>query len=133
MVCGQTGVIVAEMMSPVDRTSLDLLASKELHDYFSLDPAEARASDLQPLKLWQLNRGQFPRLSQLARDIFSIAGMFILIFLRQIIRNLIGSAVSVERVFSGARDTLSLRRVSLHPETIRSLMLLKHKLHLRRH
>lgn len=42
------------------------------------------------------------------------------------------SAVAVERVFSGGRDTISLRRASLKPETIRVLMLLKHKLHLSR-
>lgn len=44
----------------------------------------------------------------------------------------LGSAVSVERVFSGARDTLSLRRTSMKPDTLRSLMLFKHKLLLRR-
>jgi hypothetical protein len=35
--------------------------------------------------------------------------------------NLTGSAVSVERVFSGGRDTISLRRASLKPETVRAL------------
>jgi hypothetical protein len=39
-----------------------------------------------------------------------------------------GSAVAVERVFSGGRDTISLRRASLQPETIRVLMLVKHRL-----
>jgi hypothetical protein len=29
--------------------------------------------------------------------------------------------VSVERVFSGGRDTISLRRASLKPETVRAL------------
>ncbi|KAJ7604858.1 hypothetical protein B0H17DRAFT_1189671 [Mycena rosella] len=42
------------------------------------------------------------------------------------------SAVAVERVFSGGRDTISLRRASLKPETIRTLMLLKHHLRLKR-
>ncbi|KAJ7193150.1 hypothetical protein GGX14DRAFT_577507 [Mycena pura] len=43
------------------------------------------------------------------------------------------SAVVVERVFSGGRDTISLRRASLKPETIRTrLMLLKHHLRLKR-
>jgi hypothetical protein len=41
-----------------------------------------------------------------------------------------GSAVVVERVFSGGCDTISLRRASLHPETIKILMLVKKKLHL---
>jgi hypothetical protein len=44
----------------------------------------------------------------------------------------IGSAVAVERVFSGGRDTISLRRASLLPETIKVLMLAKKKLHLAR-
>lgn len=44
----------------------------------------------------------------------------------------IGSAVAVERIFSGGRDLISLRRASLKPDTIRALMLLKQKLLLRR-
>ena len=44
----------------------------------------------------------------------------------------IGSAVAVERVFCGGRDTVSLRRASLKPETIRRLMLVKHRLLLER-
>jgi hypothetical protein len=44
----------------------------------------------------------------------------------------LGSAVAVERVFSGGRDTISLRRASLRPETIKVLMLVKKKLHLAR-
>ena len=43
-----------------------------------------------------------------------------------------GSAVAVERVFSGGRDTISLRRASLHADTIRVLMLVKKRLHLAR-
>ncbi|KAJ7189767.1 ribonuclease H-like domain-containing protein [Mycena pura] len=44
----------------------------------------------------------------------------------------LGSAVAVERVFSGGRDTISLRCSRLKPETIRTLMVLKHHLRLRR-
>jgi hypothetical protein len=40
----------------------------------------------------------------------------------------LGSAVAVERVFSGGRDTISLRRASLKPETIRALMITKQSL-----
>jgi len=40
----------------------------------------------------------------------------------------LGSAVAVERIFSSGRDTISLRRASLQPETIRTLMVLKHRL-----
>ncbi|KAJ7193248.1 hypothetical protein GGX14DRAFT_379406, partial [Mycena pura] len=43
-----------------------------------------------------------------------------------------GSAVAVERVFSGGRDTISLRRARLNAETIRTLMLVKHHLRLKR-
>jgi len=41
-----------------------------------------------------------------------------------------GSAVAVERIFSGGRDTISLRRARLQPDTIRTLMLIKKHLHL---
>ena len=41
-----------------------------------------------------------------------------------------GSAVAVERIFSGGRDTISLRRASLQADTIRILMLIKKHLHL---
>jgi hypothetical protein len=39
-----------------------------------------------------------------------------------------GSAVAVERVFSGGRDTISLRRAILQPNIIRILMLVKQRL-----
>jgi hypothetical protein len=42
------------------------------------------------------------------------------------------SAVAVERIFSGGRDTISLRRATLKPETIRMLMLVERKLILAR-
>jgi hypothetical protein len=45
---------------------------------------------------------------------------------------LLGSAVAVERIFSRGRDTISLRRASLQPETIKVLMLVKKKLRLER-
>lgn len=37
----------------------------------------------------------------------------------------LGSAVAVERIFSGGRDTISLRRARLKPEMICTLMLVK--------
>ncbi|KAJ7721634.1 hypothetical protein B0H16DRAFT_1790589, partial [Mycena metata] len=43
-----------------------------------------------------------------------------------------GSAVAVERIFSGGRDTISLRRASLKPDTIRTLMMAKQQLCLAR-
>ena len=41
-----------------------------------------------------------------------------------------GSAVTVERIFSGGCDTISLWCTSLHADTIRTLMLVKRRLHL---
>jgi len=38
----------------------------------------------------------------------------------------------VERVFSGGRDTIALRRARLQPTTIRTLMILKAQLRLAR-
>jgi len=43
-----------------------------------------------------------------------------------------GSAVAVERIFSGGWDTISLQRASLQPETIRTLMLVKQQVRLSR-
>lgn len=43
-----------------------------------------------------------------------------------------GSSVAVERIFSTSRNTIALRRASLKPETIRQLMLVKHRLLLAR-
>ncbi|KAF8808465.1 hypothetical protein BYT27DRAFT_7096564 [Phlegmacium glaucopus] len=45
---------------------------------------------------------------------------------------LLGSAVAVECIFSGGHDTISLRRASLVPDTIRVLMLVKQRLRLAR-
>jgi hypothetical protein len=42
----------------------------------------------------------------------------------------LGSAVAVERIFSGGRDIISLRCASLKPETICTLMLVKARLRL---
>ncbi|KAL0957575.1 hypothetical protein HGRIS_001359 [Hohenbuehelia grisea] len=44
----------------------------------------------------------------------------------------IGSAAAVERIFSGGRDTISIRRASLKPDTIRTLMIVKQHLKLAR-
>lgn len=43
-----------------------------------------------------------------------------------------GSAVAVERIFSGGRDMISLRCTSLKPDTIHILMLVKQRLQLAR-
>jgi hypothetical protein len=41
-----------------------------------------------------------------------------------------GSAVTIERIFSGGWDTISLQRASLSADTICILMLVKKQLHL---
>ncbi|EJD42010.1 hATC-domain-containing protein [Auricularia subglabra TFB-10046 SS5] len=68
--------------------------------------------DADPIQWWVSRRTLFPRLSRMALDILSIPG----------------SAVAVERVFSGGRDTVSMRRARLSAETIRVLMLVKQSL-----
>jgi hypothetical protein len=91
-----------------------------------------------PVQWWHQRRAQFPNLYRLTRDIFSIPGIcFLVIFVDTVYSQgllgwVLGSAVAVERIFSGGRDTISLRRASLKPETIRVLMLVKRRLILKR-
>jgi hypothetical protein len=42
---------------------------------------------------------------------------------------ILGSAVAVKCIFSSGRDTISIRCASLQPETICTLMVLKHHLY----
>ena len=65
-----------------------------------------------PIKWWVSHRPQFPNVYMLACDVLSIPGEFF--FLLVLFCNLnclvmLGSAVAVERIFSGGRDTISLR------------------------
>ena len=89
----------------------------ELDDYLALKPlgfkptANGQGASISPLQWWRAKAHECPNLSRLARDILSIPG----------------SAVAVERVFCGGCDTISLCRANLKPETIRKLMLVKHK------
>jgi len=103
----------------------------EVQEYFKLPRENFDACD--PLQWWAGHRPQFPNLSRFARDILSIPGEFttdgISLFL---IAFYTGSAVAVERIFSGSHDTISLRRARLNPETIRTLMLVKQQLSLAR-
>jgi hypothetical protein len=101
----------------------------ELTEFWNLPQEDFDACD--PLQWWYGRRAQFPQLYRLVRDIFSIPGTYL--YLSFLIIKLIyclslASAVAVERIFSGGRDTISLRRASLKPETIRVLMLVKRKL-----
>lgn len=100
----------------------------ELEEYFKLEREDWDGCN--PLQWWVGRRGQFPTLFHLARDILTIPGKCKNIFpvYYNILNASSGSAVSVERVFSGGRDTISLRRASLQPQTIRTLMLVKQKL-----
>lgn len=61
------------------------------------------------LKWWKANAADFPCMAQAARDYLPIPS----------------AEVGVERLFSGARDVLGLRRHCMNAETIRWLILLK--------
>ena len=61
------------------------------------------------LKWWMANAFEFPSMARAARDYLSVPS----------------TEVGVERVFSGARDVLGLRRQSMNADTMRSLVLLK--------
>ena len=107
-------------------------STNELEEYFKL-PAEDFDS-CNPIQWWVGRRGQFPHLFQLARDILCIPGEYFGKFnsYDSNLNCLTGSAVAVERIFSGGRDTISLRRASLQADTIRILMLVKKRLHTKR-
>jgi len=108
----------------------------EVQEYFKLPRENFDTCD--PLQWWAGRRSQFPNLSRFARDILSIPGKFttdlfsLFNHLPMFLSFYAGSAVAVERIFSGSRDTISLRRASLNPETIRTLMLVKQRLRLAR-
>ncbi|KZV79565.1 HAT dimerization, partial [Exidia glandulosa HHB12029] len=78
----------------------------ELDELWRTEPASWTTD---PVKWWAERRATYPRASRMAHDIFSIPG----------------SAVAVERIFSGGRDTISLRRARLSADTIRALMISK--------
>ena len=61
------------------------------------------------LKWWKANAFDFPLMAQAVRDYLPVPS----------------AEVGVERVFSGARDVLGLRRQSMNAETMRWLVLLK--------
>lgn len=108
----------------------------EFEDFFGMNPEPFR-DGWSAVTWWAAHRDRFPNLSRLARDILSIPGVYFVPLLPpwalfNVYADHPGSAVAVERVFSGGRDTISLRRSSLKPDTIRKLMLLKHYLLLAR-
>jgi hypothetical protein len=95
----------------------------ELEAFLALPPQHF--SSCNPIKWWYSHRDEFPNLYRLAKDILAIPGMFYWYCCVDLIDTILGSAVAVERIFSGGRDTISLRRASLQPNTIRMLMILK--------
>ena len=108
------------------RTSPD-----ELLEFWSLPQEDFETID--PLQWWLGRRAQFPWLYCLARDNFSFLFQVCCYYSIFAVTNFFsGSAVAVERIFSVGRDTISLRRASLKPETIRILMLVRRRLILAR-
>lgn len=106
----------------------------EFEDFLRL-PKE-RWNGCDPILWWGARRKQFPNLSRLARDILSIPGKYISLMIHLdfgLTVILLGSSVAVERIFSGGRDMIALRRSSLKPDTIQALMVLKNRLLLARH
>jgi hypothetical protein len=66
-------------------------AESELENFFAVTSI-GQAWETDPLLWWASQRDQYPHLYRLARDVLCIPG----------------SAVAVERVFSGGRDTIAL-------------------------
>lgn len=79
----------------------------ELSRYLNSPVVELTSFD--PLSWWHLNQMEFPTLARMAQDILSIPL----------------SSVSVERLFSSARDVIPYRRNRLSPEMLQNLLLLK--------
>jgi hypothetical protein len=61
---------------------------------------------------WNAHKDEYPRMAAAARDYLAIPA----------------SEVLVERLFSARRDIISLRRFSLHANTLQQLSLLRHSI-----
>jgi hypothetical protein len=97
----------------------------KLEEYFTLPAKDLDACGL--VQWWMGQHAQFPNLFCLACDILCIPGepfLHLHVFSSQNIF-MPGSAVAVEWVFSGGRDTISLHHASLHADAIWILMLVK--------
>ncbi len=113
----------------------DRVAIDELEAYFKL-PREDFGT-CKPLQWWLGRRSQFPNLYRLVCDIFSIPGKCYNLFIFYKINTYFDPRCQalqslLNAFFSGGRDTISLRRASLNPDTIRVLMLVKQRLRLAR-
>ena len=62
-----------------------------------------------PLEFWKVNHEKFPRLSCLARSIFSIPA----------------TSAGIEREFSGAGVVMHERRTNLNPEQVDNILLVR--------
>lgn len=138
--CPSPSNISSQTTSPLNRSPQKTFTARfrkprvpidELLEFWKLPQEDFDACN--PIRWWLGRRSSFPNLYRLACDVLSIPGEFSFFFLF-IYGSLSSpaSAVAVERVFSGGRDTISLRRASLKAETIRTLMLVKKSLHLQR-
>jgi hAT family C-terminal dimerisation region len=108
------------------RTDID-----EFEEFLKLPQENFAACD--PVQWWAGCCVQFPNLSQLARDIMSIPGISLsFLCFSQPLRPCVGSAIAVERVFSGGRDTICLCHARLKADTIHTLMVVKQRLCLAR-
>ena len=108
-------------------------AFNELDEYLKLHPEDFVSCCL--FKWWLGRWAQFPNLYCLATDVLSISGNIYIPFafsgpLAHCGVKFLGSAVAVEHIFLGGRDTISLHRASLNADTIHILMITKHHLHM---
>ena len=86
--------------APIDETAED-----ELDRYL----AEPACPLLTPLEYWRKVGDRFPRLSQLARKVYTVPG----------------TTVNVERLFSTAGWMVGRFRTSLQPETLQAIVLIR--------
>ena len=101
----------------------------ELEEYFKLPAKDFDACN--SIHWWVRRRAQFPNLFCMAHDILCISGEFSVLY-RSHFQHIysIGSAVTVERIFSDGHNSISLWHASLHADTIHIFMLVKKWLHL---
>jgi hypothetical protein len=107
-------------------------AKNELAEYPRLTNNPPSFEDTDPLKWWYTRRKKFPKLYRLARNMLCIPGENLSSIGVYHSDMFPGSAVAVEQIFSGGRDTIGLRRASLKAETIQMLMFVKARLRVER-
>ena len=89
-----------------------------------------------PISWWIGCHSQFLDLFVFAHDLLEIPGESTGVHFVNLCNThvkAVGSAVAVERIFSGGQDMITLWQASLHPNTIWTLMLVKQHLHITRH